>query len=454
MNLCRVSSTRAEREIRQMMLLGLCEGTWSASRERLRRIRNGEVISAHVLQGSRFGCQNSGACCHGYVFGSISNNEKQRIEALTPRERLPHLNDVPLFVPAGVSGGHQTYRLGMVGDACVFLEEGPSCGLHRAFGAASKPALCQLYPLAAVATINGLKIYDRGECATFAVSSRTGPLLESDIPRLRALTQEDLYHPVVHLHDHWRCDYAAILALGSRLEEEATSRSPLLALQAMGHIARGLIAALVQCPFEAGQPEELIAATLKSSTEAMRPPEAQISTSAYAGLRSMGVLAEALAERVSPGEALTVPFQSAARLLTAVCVAVHAKQPIPRDTKAAMAIVVGRDSESVLSWSLRQQLFGRELLLDDQLPGGLLRMAFVVVLTLAGARMQALQDGTGHILPQHVSAAHMIAKRTLQRPEPYRLLCLNGKQAWCILDALPLLDESLGFDRRHAVFQS
>ena len=234
-----------------------------------------------MLEGSRFGCQNAGACCRGYVFGSISEEEKRRIEALNPRERLPHLRDVPLFVAAGASSGHLTYRLGTVGDACVFLEEGPSCGLHRAFGAGAKPALCQLYPLAAVATIEGLKIYDRGECATFAVSSRTGTLLEDDIPNLRALVREDLYHPVVHLHGHWRCDYAAILALGSRLEQETT----LLALHAMGHVARKLIVALLQCPLEAGQPEALVAATLTLSAEETRPSEAQLAMNASRGTR-------------------------------------------------------------------------------------------------------------------------------------------------------------------------
>ena len=114
-----------------------------------------------------------------------------------------------------------------------------------------------------------------------------------------------------------------------------------------------------------------------------------------------------------------------------------------------MAVSAGCDSEWALRWSLRQQLFGRKLLLADQLPAGLLRMAFVMALTLAGARLGALQDGAAHILPQHLSPAHMMAKRTLHRPEPHRLLRLNGQQAWCVLDAPPLLDEGLGFSASH-----
>jgi hypothetical protein len=103
------------------------------------------------------------------------------------------------------------------------------------------------------------------------------------------------------------------------------------------------------------------------------------------------------------------------------------------------------DSEQAMRLSLRQQLFGREMLLDDGLPAGLLRMVFVATLTLAGARLRALADGRKKVLPQHFSASHMAAKRMLHRPEPHGLLRANGEQAWPILDALPLLDRALGF---------
>lgn len=140
----RAGRARVERELRQMMLLGLLDGTCSQSRKRLEEIRGGERTAARVLEDSRFGCQNSGACCRGYVFGSISEEEKSRIEALNPRKALPQLGDRPLFIEVGVSSGKRSYSLGTTGDACVFLEEGPRCGLHRAFGSSAKPTLCQL----------------------------------------------------------------------------------------------------------------------------------------------------------------------------------------------------------------------------------------------------------------------------------------------------------------------
>jgi hypothetical protein len=105
------------------------------------------------------------------------------------------------------------------------------------------------------------------------------------------------------------------------------------------------------------------------------------------------------------------------------------------------------DSEAVLRLSLRQQLFGRELLLDDQLPAGLLRMALIFATTLAGARLCAVHDRRAMVLPQHLSTGHMIAKRMSHRPEPHGLLRVNGEQAWCVMDALPLLAAELGFRR-------
>jgi hypothetical protein len=72
-------------------------------------------------------------------------------------------------------------------------------------------------------------------------------------------------------------------------------------------------------------------------------------------------------------------------------------------------------------------------------------MALAITLTLAGARLRALNDGRQKALAHHFSASHMTTKRTLNRPEPHGLLRVNGEQAWPILDALPLLGPDLGF---------
>ena len=135
-----------ERELRHLVLLGLVEGAWDGVRARLGELRAGAVLAPSFLPETRLGCRLSGACCRGYLFGPIGEREKERIEALAPREALPYLPARPLFEPIGAASGLRRYRLATVGDACVFLDGHARCGLHAAFGAEAKPALCRMFP--------------------------------------------------------------------------------------------------------------------------------------------------------------------------------------------------------------------------------------------------------------------------------------------------------------------
>jgi len=438
-----IDQTQVERELRQLLLLGLLKGTCGSFRERLKRIRDGERLPPIVLEGSRFGCQNSGACCRGYVFGPVSEQEKARIESLDPPKALPQLGPKPLFVAAGLSSGRPTYQLATSGEACVFLEQGSRCGLHRAFGATAKPALCQLYPLAAVATIGGLKVYDRGECATFAVSAKTGDFLGETIPTIRALVNEDIYHPTVRFDESWRCDYGVILALARRLDDEACVNRPLQALHLIGQVTRGFILALTQCPIETGQPEAVIAAMLNRPASEFRFPEAAVAANSSLGLSKLASLAVALGQQIAPAESLASVFTGAASLLSEICENVLNERSMSERAKAATVVAMGSDVEQALTLSLRHMLFGRELLLDDHLPAGLLRMALVLLLAMAGARLRALDEREGTVSARHLSFSHMVTKRKLNRTEPHLLLRASGEQAWPILDALPLLARKL-----------
>lgn len=433
----------AEREIRQIMLLGMFDGTCTTIRDRLKRIRHGEMPAARVLGGSRFRCQGSGECCQGYVFGPISEEEKSRIEALDPRQALPQLGDQDLFEVMEAASGPGGYKLATTSGACVFLEAGLRCGLHRAFGANAKPALCRLYPLAAAATIDGLKVYDRGECATFAISAQQGTLLADELPKILALADRGLYHPAVRFYCSWTCDYGLVLALADRLDSDVWPRPPLQALHDIGHVVRGFILALTSCPLEEGQPESASSRALARPAGELRPSDAAMATNARTGLGKLAALTAALAERAAPTERHTPLFVQAASLLAEICESVlHGRQLSPSGDRA-LAIATEADTDRALALSLRHQVFGRDLLLGGSLPAGLLRMALVVVLSLAGSRILARDERAAIVTPRQLSLSHMIVKRTLNRPEPSRLLRANGQQAWPVLDSLPLLAPAL-----------
>lgn len=440
---CAIDPIHVERELRQLLLLGLLEGACDSYRKRFRQIREGELPPQAVLAGSRFGCQGSGACCRGYVFGPVSEKEKARIEAREPAKVMPHLANQPLFVKARSNGGKPVYQLATSGDACVFLEQGLTCGLHRAFGPTAKPALCQLYPLAALTTIEGLKVYDRGECATFAQSAATGDLLEDTVEKVRKLVDDQIYHPVVRLDKSWRCDYGMALALAARLDEEACFHPPLQALQAIGQVTRTWILALTQCPIEAGQPVAAVAGVLDRRASPFGSTVAGVVPNTTFGLGRLASLAEELVENLAPTESMAASFTGAASLVSEVCRNLLSEQPMSRRARAATALPLQTDAEAALTLSLRHMLFGHELLMDDHLPAGLLRMALVLLLAIAGARLRALDEGAGAVSAGHLSFAHMVAKRKLNRHEPYLILRTSGEQAWPILDALPQLAQKL-----------
>lgn len=438
------SRVQAERELRQLILLGLLEGSCASFRDRLAQVAAGDAPAPRALPGSRFACQHSGGCCRGYLFGPISADEKERIEALRPQQALPALAGKTLFEPLRDVGGTSSYRLGTTGDACVFLEPDLRCGLHRAFGAEGKPRLCRLFPLGAVATIDGLKIYDRGECATFGVSSTSGPTLAEDLPRILDLVDRGIHHPVVYLHKSWRCDYGLVLQLADRLEAEASAQPTLDALHSIGHITRGFITMLTRCPLRAGEPEATSAIALRRSAGECRPQEAHVAANGTAGLEKLALLAQALTDRAAPSDSTAPVFVAAVTVLSELCGHLRDRRPVSESAAAALSVSIDRRLGEALTLSLRHQLYGRELLLDDRLEPGLLRIALGLLITLAGTRVLAARRGGPRPTVAQLSLGHMIAMRTLHRPAPRALLLANGAQVWPILDALPLLAPLLG----------
>src|SRR5262249_44707923 len=148
-------------------------------------------LPTSLLEGARFECQGSGECCQNYAFGPLEDDDIARLEAL----------DLKDFAPPYVEEKNGARYLRSVDNHCVFLAPDMRCGLHARFGADAKPRICRLYPLATLATIEGLRLYDSGSCATFAISARTGLPLLDDLERVRRLlpSHAQLYHPIVNL---------------------------------------------------------------------------------------------------------------------------------------------------------------------------------------------------------------------------------------------------------------
>src|ERR1019366_6247246 len=184
------------------------------------------------------------------------------------------------------------------------------------------------------------------------------------------------------------------------------------------------------------------AAALAASADDAHPGEASVAIHARRGLEALSVIGRGLAERVAPNEAWAPAFSAAAVRLAEMCRASLSDRMFSHPASVTSTAALPTHANETLRLSIRQQLFGREFLLDDDLPAGLLRLALIVTLTLAGARLRT--EGEGTVQPGHLSTSHMIARRMLHRPEPHRLLIANADLAWCVLDALPWIAADWG----------
>ncbi|MBZ0238750.1 MAG: YkgJ family cysteine cluster protein, partial [Deltaproteobacteria bacterium] len=254
---------------RRLLLLHAVEGAGDAMVAKLERVlRREEAVPTSVLEGARFACQGSGGCCQGYRFGPLSDADVARLDALDLAAAFPHL--APPYVETSDDGRH----LRRVGDRCVFLTEERRCGLHAAFGADAKPGFCRLFPIDSFATVEGIRVVDRGTCASFAVSARAGLPLVDDLDRLRPLFQPPVLHHPVAMVDGWAWDYAAFLRFttaATRIVRRnlGTASDTLLAI---GRCLDALSLAVTRCPLEPGQPDAMATAILAVADEAWYRP--------------------------------------------------------------------------------------------------------------------------------------------------------------------------------------
>ncbi len=389
--------------LRRLLLLHAVEGAGDQLVAKLGRVvRREEAVPTSILDGARFGCQGSGACCQGYAFGPLTDDDVAGLDALDLATAFPHVE--PPYVEAN-DGGRYLRRTGV---RCVFLGDDQRCGLHARFGADAKPSFCRLYPLDSFGTIEGIRVVDRGSCATFAISSRVGLPLVDDLDRVRPLLNPPLLHHPLALVDGWAWDYGLFLrfttAATTLIRRNLGTASE--TLHAIGRCLDALTVATARCPLEPGQPDAIVSAVLAIADASWyRAPRDE---AAARGARTLGTLLRAF------GRALTAAIDegragaSSARLGELAVLIDHTAGALAtHGGRATAAAVPAAEIDQALRISLRQQLFGRHVLVGGHAGAGLVRIGVIQLLALAGARI----DAGDRIDAVDLNRGHMLATR-------------------------------------------
>ncbi len=117
----------------------------------------------NALSEMRHECRACGHCCHGH------------------RVRLEDADEVALVesqaATLGIANPIEDGALRVQNGGCVFLESDQLCRIHKAFGATSKPRVCQQYPLRVSLTEIGWRVGIDPGCTNNWRSWRTGPIV-------------------------------------------------------------------------------------------------------------------------------------------------------------------------------------------------------------------------------------------------------------------------------------
>ncbi len=425
---------RVEESLRSFLLLHVVEG--SPILARARRVLASQVpIEAVTLDGARFQCQGSGGCCQGYAFGPLLESDVARLEALDLAGAGfgpgPHVD---------VRGADRYLRTTEDGR-CVFLRQDHRCGVHAAFGAGAKPTLCQLYPIRALATIDGLKLYDGGECSTFTTSGRTGPLIAEDAPRIVPLLRgaSVVQHPTVYLDEKLGADFGFVLAMQSSVAERlARPLGAGAALREATRLLRASVSALATCPLEPGGGEAALASLDVSSDRASEEELARGAAALVAVVEDLLALYLRAAQAArGPGEASAfVAILALAHKLLAASAGAAEVVLVGDHASVARVARAGPDFDEPLRLSLRSTIWGDQLLVDRCLLPGVVRLAAATYLTAIGAQLHAHGCGSGRVRGEDLSFAQSTVLRLLRRPGSKPIWAKHASSAWDLAEAV------------------
>ena len=151
-----------------------------------------EAIPLHFLPEARFDCTGCGGCCGGHNVGPVDGHVVDHLaseegQAFLVREGLA---DQELYVRNAADLGGELERvisLRTVGGWCLFLHADNRCRVHGAFGAAAKPSVCRLFPLAFVLRPDGVAVSLQVECRDILDAARVGRPLSDQKEEIRTL---------------------------------------------------------------------------------------------------------------------------------------------------------------------------------------------------------------------------------------------------------------------------
>jgi Fe-S-cluster containining protein len=447
-------AAETERVLRRLLLLHLLEGAGDEVRARIRRVKSGEeTVPISVLHEGRFECLGTGDCCRSYSFGPLTPEDVARLEGLDIAARLPQAGPGPWVVERRTARSSAPLPyLKSVDERCVFLLEDGRCGIHAAFGAEKKPAFCRIFPYSAYPTIEGLKVWDNGECSRFSQTARRGLPVVQDLDRITALLPADLalQHPMVRADERTSYDYAFHLGF-QRAAVDLVGRlkaPPLPSVVAALRLARRLSDALAACPLEPEGPAAAAARALAADPgDLLGPPAAD----RVPGLRAIARLALELWKPVSnlAGTARPTPhgllsaaqFRELSQVLHMVGALALARAGtggaplLPSYERAAALPAGGPDVAEVCRISLRQQLFGSRILVGEGIRAGALRVLMTLLATFAGARLRALLRGAPRVALDDLDAGHKLAQRIFRNPAVAPVFLEHEAGAWDAVEA-------------------
>lgn len=402
--------------LQTLMALNLCEGSGNdmvaAVADALTDpLRNGVV----TLPGAAFSCQGSGECCQNHRLGPLSAQDVARLEH-TVGSHCVEARQAP-------NQAVQHY-LRQEDGHCTFLQPDRRCGLHAQFGPKAKPGFCQLYPLVLFPTFQGLKLYDRGGCASFAEAMAKGESVQAHAYAPLYVPQP-LYHPMVSLGGR-PVDYAHHVAFCRYAQDIIrTPHHPVRNLVAVHRALADYTDALASFPIAVGQPQTALDAWLAQPPVRFfdAPAPGAFDSNAWRALmRDVTVAVARLARRpisLDPGAAHAGALHA---LVDGWMKAADPRVPEPSGAQA-----------QALQWSNAWFLFGQRSLVADQPVPALLRQTVAVSLALmaksaSGPLQLAGQGGFNH--------AHMLAQRVLDLVE--EVFVEHAPHAQAILEGWPL----------------